>query len=131
MKTLVVEDEFTSRLVVQRIVSHYGECHIAVNGEEALEAFQCSLDEGDPYDLICMDFHLPGMDGIETVRKIRDLEERFGTFSNRGAKILMATVVDSPREVVQAFHALCDAYFVKPINTNAFTNELRGLGLIA
>jgi len=38
MKTLVVEDDFTSRLLMQTLLSRYGECHIAVSGNEALKA---------------------------------------------------------------------------------------------
>ena len=39
MKTLIVEDDFTSRLLLQTILSPYGECHIAINGREAVHAF--------------------------------------------------------------------------------------------
>ena len=42
MKTLIVEDDFTSRLFLQTFLSRYGECHIAVNGKEAVEAFRHS-----------------------------------------------------------------------------------------
>jgi two-component system chemotaxis response regulator CheY len=44
MKTLIVEDDFTSRLFLQKILSPYGECHIAVNGNEAVQAFQMATD---------------------------------------------------------------------------------------
>ncbi|MFC1821043.1 hypothetical protein ACFLZG_08180 [Thermodesulfobacteriota bacterium] len=40
MKTLVVKDDFASRLILQKILSPYGETHVAVNGEEAIEAFR-------------------------------------------------------------------------------------------
>ena len=39
MRTLIVEDDFTSRLLLQSLLAQYGECHIAVNGREAVEAF--------------------------------------------------------------------------------------------
>ena len=47
MKTLIVEDDFTSRLLLQASLSAYGECHIAVNGKEAVEAFRTAR-EGEP-----------------------------------------------------------------------------------
>ena len=46
MKTLIVEDDFTSRLLLQASLSPYGECHIAVNGREAVEAFQSAREAG-------------------------------------------------------------------------------------
>ncbi len=37
MRILIVEDDFTSRKLLQRLLSQYGECDIAVNGEEAVD----------------------------------------------------------------------------------------------
>ena len=42
MRTLIVEDDFTSRLLLQTVLSRYGECHVAINGKEAVEAFRMS-----------------------------------------------------------------------------------------
>jgi two-component system, chemotaxis family, chemotaxis protein CheY len=46
MKTLIVEDDFTARLVLQRFLSRYGDCDIAVNGQEAVEAFRMTSEAG-------------------------------------------------------------------------------------
>ena len=43
---LLVEDDFASRLLLQTFLSRYGECHIAVNGREAVEAFRAALEQG-------------------------------------------------------------------------------------
>ncbi|GAF79962.1 unnamed protein product [marine sediment metagenome] len=63
MRGLIVDDEFVSRKKAQRIMSQYGECDIATNGTETLEAFRLAHDEGRPYDLITMDILIPDMDG--------------------------------------------------------------------
>jgi two-component system chemotaxis response regulator CheY len=44
MRTLIVEDDFTSRLLLQSFLSEYGECHIAVNGREAVAAFRTAQE---------------------------------------------------------------------------------------
>jgi two-component system chemotaxis response regulator CheY len=49
MRTLIVEDDFTSRKLMQMILGPYGECDIAVNGEECINAFTQALDEDKPY----------------------------------------------------------------------------------
>ncbi len=74
MKMLIVEDEFLIRKIMQKILSHYGDCDIAVDGEEAVDAFRMAWEEKAPYDLICMDIMMPNINGQEALRKIREIE---------------------------------------------------------
>src|ERR1700728_2913498 len=117
MRTLIVEDDFTCRLLLQSFLSQYGECHIATNGKEAVAAFCAADEKGERYDLICMDIMMPEMDGQTAVRQIRALEEGRGTLSTHGVKIIMTTALDDVKNVVQSFKLLCDAYLFKPIDT--------------
>ena len=130
MRTLVVEDDFTSRLLLQELLKKYGPCHIAVNGREAVEAVRLSLEIGEPYNLICLDIMMPEMDGQEALRQIRNEEETRGIMSSSGAKILMTTALGDPKNVMKAFGGLCDAYLIKPVRSDELMKELRKLGLI-
>jgi two-component system chemotaxis response regulator CheY len=130
MKTLIVEDDFTSRLFLQTFLSRFGECHIAVNGTEAVEAFRIASQSGSPYNLICMDIMMPGMDGKEAVKQVRALEEIRGIDSTDGVKIIMTTAVTNLKEIVQSFRELCDAYLFKPIDMAKLLHELSTLGLV-
>jgi two-component system chemotaxis response regulator CheY len=130
MKTLIVEDDFTSRLVLQTFLSRYGECHIAVNGWEAVEAFRFALEGGSRYDLICMDIMMPGMDGREAVQHIRELEAAQGILPPSGVKIVMTTAMNDISEVMQCFHELCDAYLVKPIDLSELLKHIRSYQLV-
>jgi two-component system, chemotaxis family, chemotaxis protein CheY len=130
MKTLVVEDDFTSRLVLHTFLSRYGECHIAVNGREAVAAFGTALEGGLRYNLICMDIMMPELDGKEAVRQIRALEEARGILSTHGVKIIMTTAVHEVKEVIECFKHLCDAYLVKPINLSELLKEIKSYRLV-
>ncbi|HQM44898.1 MAG: response regulator [Syntrophaceae bacterium] len=129
MKTLIVEDDFTSRLLLQELLKIYGPCHIAVNGKEAVEAARIALDSGEPYDLICMDIMMPEMDGQEALRRIRELEEDRGILSTYGTKIFMITALGDIRNVSDAYGNMCDAYLTKPIQQAKLQEELRKLKL--
>jgi two-component system chemotaxis response regulator CheY len=130
MRILLVEDDFACRLLLQTFLSRYGECHIAVNGKEAVDAFRLAIELGQSYDLICMDIMMPVMDGREAVRQVREMEETRGTRSTYGAKIIMTTTVEEVKEVVLCFKELCDAYLMKPIDLGQLLSQLRLCQLI-
>ena len=130
MKTLIVEDDFTSRLLLQEFLNPYGPSHVAVNGAEAVEAVTAALDTGEPYNLICLDIMMPEMDGQTALKLIRGMEEATGIFSNRGAKIIMTTALSDVKNIADAFRGLCDAYLMKPIDRARLLDELRKLKLI-
>src|ERR1035438_3333871 len=130
MRALIVEDDFTCRLLLQSFLAPYGECHIAVNGKEAVVAFRLAQESGQPYDLICMDIMMPEMDGQTAVREIRALEEAAGTLSTSGVKIIMTSALDDMKNVMQSFQSLCDAYLFKPIDSGKLLDHLRDFQLV-
>jgi two-component system chemotaxis response regulator CheY len=131
MKTLIVEDDFTSRLLLQASLTPYGECHIAVNGREAVEAFRAAREQGQRYDLICMDIMMPEMDGQEALRQIRKLEDDADILSGDAVKVVMTTALDDIGNVMAAFKGLCDAYLMKPIEKANLLAKLKSLHLIS
>ena len=72
MRILIVEDDFTSRKFFQKVLAPYGDTEVAVNGQEAVEAFQQAINEGRPYDLVTLDIMMPVMDGTEMASRLRD-----------------------------------------------------------
>lgn len=127
MKTLIVEDDFTSRLLLQRYLAPYGECHIAVNGLEAIAAFDLASDRQERYDLICLDISMPEMDGQAVLKAIRKKEEEDGVVG--GVKIVMTTALGDKDNVMAAFREQCDAYLVKPVEKPKLLDQLKEIGL--
>ncbi len=131
MKTLIVEDEFVSRAKLQKILSAYGECHVAVDGKEGLEAFRLALDDNAPYDLVCMDILMPELDGHEAVQEIRNFEEAMGIKGLNHVKVIMTTGLADGKNVMKAFiKGQCEAYLPKPIQKEKLLEELQKLELI-
>lgn len=130
LRSLVVEDEFTSRIILQDFLRRLGECHVAVNGREAVEACSLALALGRPYDLICMDVNMPEMDGREAVRRIRAQEDEHGVRSTQGARIVMTTAVNDMRSVFQTFGDLCDGYLCKPFDLRQLAKQLQMVGVM-
>ncbi len=130
LKMLVVEDDFTARVALQGLLSRYGECHIAVNGREAVDAFRSAFQAGQGYDLICMDIRLPELDGTGAVRAIRAFEESQNMLSSGGVKIFMTTGILRIQSVSSSFRALCDAYLSKPIDGEELHDHLASFGLL-
>jgi two-component system chemotaxis response regulator CheY len=129
MRTLIVEDEFTNRLLLQTFLSNCGDCHLAVNGKEAVDAFRTALATGRPYDLICMDVLMPEMDGHQAVKQIRSIEKARGTHASSAVKIIMATGLGDKENVIQSAKEDCNAYILKPIDTSKLMYYIKCFGL--
>lgn len=131
MYSLIVEDDFVSRKILQKILSQFGECDIATNGLEAIEAFKLAREHSRPYDLICMDIMMPVIDGQKALREIRQIEKDLGLRSNEAVKVIMTTALNDKKEVVDAFYkGEAASYFVKPFEVDEFIKELRVLDLL-
>ena len=129
MKTLIVEDDLTSRLLLQELLKNYGPSHVAVNGQEAVEAVRLALEANEPYALICLDIMMPTLDGHGALKQIRALEEAKGIWSTHAAKIVMTTALGDMKNVTKAFAGLADAYLTKPIDKSKLLETLRQLAL--
>jgi two-component system chemotaxis response regulator CheY len=130
MKVLILEDDFVCRVTLQKLLSVHGECHVAAQGVEALQAFQMALHEGSPYDLVCLDIMMPGLDGHEVLVAMRAIEAKKGIFSGHGTMIVMVTAVGEMKHVMDAYSALCDGYVTKPVSPDTLYQTLRELKLI-
>lgn len=131
MKSLVVEDDFVSRLVLQKMLNPYGICDAAVNGKEAVEAFLLAIEDDEPYDLICLDVMMPEMDGKEALKIIREKEVEFNVSPKDETKIIMTTALDTPKDVMDAFNeGGCTSYLVKPISKIKIIQTIKELRLV-
>lgn len=109
MRVLVVEDDKVNLRLILTILRRLGyEAHAASNGSEAVAAFR----QVKP-DCILMDLQMPGLDGIEATRAIREIEK-----SSEGKKpafiaALTADIIPADRKL--CFEAGMNTYLNKPV----------------
>ena len=130
MKILLAEDDFVTRKFMVNFLSKYGECDVTVDGMEAVDAFMMALEDGEPYDLVCLDIMMPVMDGYEALVGIRNLEKERGISEDNAVKVIMTTALNEERNVNMAFELGCTVYSGKPIDQEKFEQVLTKLELI-
>ncbi len=112
-KLLIVDDEPSVRWALHRTLRVMGfEISEAENGEQAL-----ALVRTIRFDAILLDIAMPGMDGVQTCREIREVMPLVG--------ILMVTVKDSETDKIQALDAGADDYVTKPFNVRELAARIR------
>ena len=130
MKFLVVEDDHTSRLLLQKLLSEYGVTELVENGQLGIEAFTQTLEHKEYYDVIFLDINMPVMTGQEMLTELRRIENHIGSGAHAGVKVVMVTAHNEPKNVMAAFREQCDAFLVKPMDKQGLKSCLEELGLI-
>ena len=130
MKILLAEDDFVTRKFMANFLSKYGECDVTVDGMEAVDAYMMALEDGEPYDLVCLDIMMPVMDGYQALVGIRNLEKAHDVPEDKQVKVIMATALNDEKNVKMAFELGCTVYSGKPIDQNKFEQALQKLGLV-
>ena len=130
MKILLAEDDFVTRKFMVNFLSKYGECDVTVDGMEAVDAFMMALEDGEPYDLVCLDIMMPVMDGYQALVGIRNLEKERGISEDNAVKVIMTTALNEERNVNMAFELGCTVYSGKPIDQEKLEQVLTNLELI-
>jgi len=113
-RILVIEDNETNIYLIGFILRKNGhEVIEARTGEEGVE-----LAIKDKPDLVLMDIQLPGIDGLEATKRIRE-SEADGTIP-----IIALTSYAMTGDREKALKAGCTGYIEKPINPDTFMNEI-------
>lgn len=132
MRVLIVDDDFYSRSFLEYILHPYAVCDVAENGEEAVMAVQRALKEKNPYDVVCMDLRMPEVDGSAAMREIRGVEKDHGIGKEKGARIIITSVLEDAEDTHNAmFLGDAAAFLQKPIEEKALLAELKRLGLLS
>jgi len=72
-RVLLVDDEPLVLSALQRQLKKSFDVSIANSGQEAIECVKLSISQGTPYAVVVSDMRMPGLDGIETLSRIKDI----------------------------------------------------------
>jgi twitching motility two-component system response regulator PilG len=115
LAALVVDDSLPVRVqmkaALERIARHLD---FAETGEDAL-----GFIENKRYDVVFLDVILPGMDGYEVCKRIRN------SGNNQKTPVVMLTSNSSPADRVKGKLAGCDTYLIKPVREGVFEEVIR------
>jgi len=115
LKILVVEDNQINQLVIKGFLEKMGyACDTAIDGNKAVDKTATQF-----YDLILMDCHMPGMDGFEATKVIRE-NQKLGSRS----RIVAVTASAMADQIKRCFDVGMDGYIGKPIQIKSLETEI-------
>ena len=114
-RVLVVDDHSLLRTGVANIINQEPGLEVvaeAANGRDGVEAFRVHRP-----DVVLMDLRMPEMEGVEAVRKIREIDPH--------ARVIVLTTYDADEDIAKALQAGAKAYILKDIAANALVACIR------
>jgi PAS domain S-box-containing protein len=119
LAALVVDDNATNRRILEEMLSHWGlRPRLANGGPEALAILSDAVAEGEPFPLVLVDGHMPGMDGFELAERIRRQPDLAAT------AILMLTSAGRQGDIACCRALGIDAYLMKPVSQSDLLNAI-------
>ncbi|MDH5355894.1 MAG: response regulator, partial [Gammaproteobacteria bacterium] len=144
VRVLVVDDHAVNREILHNQVISWGMRNDNVgSGEKALEFIRKAQDEGDPYEVVLLDWRMPDMDGLELAKKLKEDAEikvphlvvlsslGFDTHSAIAKKVSITRYLQKPVRQQQLLGCLREVLgenppekYVAPVREHKFTGEI-------
>ncbi|MGD9266404.1 MAG: response regulator, partial [Desulfobacterales bacterium] len=111
MKALVVDDNATSREILKDLLESFTfEVTVAASGPEGIAALE-SADKNKPFELVLMDWKMPGMDGIDASKRIKNHRRL-----SKIPAIVMVTAYGREEVMQQAEAVGLEGFLLKPVS---------------
>lgn len=122
IRILVVEDNHLNQKILSFYLKKHFDIRVTSTGEEALEILN-----SERFDVVLMDLMLPGMDGYEATRQIRQLEK--GMYEQRKIKIIALTANTLDNDKERCLRLGMDGYLSKPFEYQKLHDILVSLNM--
>lgn len=119
-KVMVVDDNKNFLKLIEKALTKDTDLNVttASSGEDAIYHFKNSLLTGSPFRLILMDIVMPGIGGIDALKKIREIEKERKTPRSAQVEVAMISANDDRKTMLDSHGAGCNRYIVKPFHIN-------------
>jgi len=118
MRILIAEDDVTSRLILENMLTKWGyDVVTATDGHDAWK----KLQKEDSPKLVILDWMMPGMEGIEICRKIRENSKKEDQYTY----VTLLTAKESKENIVAGMDAGADDYITKPFDMHELRVRVR------
>jgi PAS domain S-box-containing protein len=123
-KVLVVDDNEMARSVLQELLASMTfKVEPVAGGKQAIDAVKKADQAGEPFEIVFLDWRMPGMDGIETAQQICSLG------FEKPPHLIMVTAYGREEVMKEAENAGLDDVLIKPVNASMlFDTAMRVLG---
>lgn len=122
LRALIAEDDATARLGLQQTLQSWGmRVMTCSDGQTALNEIQNAARSGKSFDLIFLDWHMPGLDGVQVARKIRQYEHIISN-SSPYPLLLMVSAFSKEQLMTQSQDVKIDAFIEKPLDASHVLN---------
>ncbi len=116
MKILIAEDEYITRLMIQVSLEKWGyRVSCVSDGNDAWELLQ----KPDGPQIAILDWEMPGLDGVEVCRRVKELEKGTPIY------VILLTGRDSRNDILHGFDMGADDYMTKPFDDNELRARVR------
>ena len=106
---LVIDDEESLRHTLGRVLRQAGyEVTTAGEGNEALRLVNSGYENTSPYDVVYLDIRLPGMDGLQVLKEIRQRDAHL--------PVILLTAYGSLKTALEALRLGATDYLIKPLD---------------
>jgi signal transduction histidine kinase/DNA-binding response OmpR family regulator/HPt (histidine-containing phosphotransfer) domain-containing protein len=126
MRVLIVDDLDISRQMLRDILLAWGfQVEEAASGAQALAALRAANDANRDFELVLLDWKMPGLDGVQVTREIREMVRR--TEIRSAPVVIMVTAFSREKLLSAAGDAIPDDILVKPVMPSTLLEALTRL----
>jgi CheY-like chemotaxis protein len=120
LKVLVVDDLALARKIVLKALEKLSITNVITvsNGYQACDALFGASDDGEPFDIVFLDWNLPELNGLQVLQRLRPLREFDRT------AFVMFTATSEPANVQEAMDTGATGYLVKPVRLDTISAKL-------
>jgi len=120
LRVLVADDHFLVRQFVRNTLQDAKITNIqtAADGNEAIDYVQKAMAEGQPYDIVFLDWNMPTVSGLEVLNYFRARPEYVN------AAFVMLTAESEQQNIMKAIKAGATSYIIKPVSPGDLGKKL-------